>query len=282
MNSVNEAEEMDVGSLLRDRREQLGWTMAEVAEKTRIRRAYLAALEENRFDALPAPAYLSGFLRSYAGALGLDPEGVLLRLRAQTDIRQGTGKEAAAPPGPETVGGPPFRSRRPHPALLLAVLIAVGLLLYGQYGRTPLLDASPAPSAPDLPAVADEKPTLTSDAVIPPSPGETVIADSKEPVAEDVAESPELPVLPAAGGMLRLEAKAPVVLEVEVDDRSPQRYDLGAESVLRWKVEHRFRITAAPPQAVLLWVEETPFTMGGRSELELPAAKMGAGGDVSR
>jgi hypothetical protein len=46
--------------------------LGEVERETRIRERYLAALEEERFELLPARAYAKGFLRVYADFLGLD------------------------------------------------------------------------------------------------------------------------------------------------------------------------------------------------------------------
>jgi hypothetical protein len=62
----------DIGSSLRDARVRQGLDFPELEERTKIRPKYLRALEEERFDILPAPTYVRGFLRSYAEALGLD------------------------------------------------------------------------------------------------------------------------------------------------------------------------------------------------------------------
>jgi hypothetical protein len=62
----------DIGSSLRDARERQGLDFPELEERTKIRPKYLRALEDERFDILPAPTYVKGFLRSYAEALGLD------------------------------------------------------------------------------------------------------------------------------------------------------------------------------------------------------------------
>jgi len=272
MNPVNETEEPDVGALLKSKREGLGLTIAEIAEKTRIRRAYLAALEENRFDALPAPAYLSGFLRIYAAALGLDPEALLRSLRAQADLSEPAGRQAVTLSVPSSRGR---RQRRSLPFLLLAGLAAVGLLIYVQYGHDRLRDASPAPNLKPAPFPA------VVGAGVSAAP-EKVATAAEESAVEPTVAPPEFPGIPAAGGMLRLEASAPVVLEVEVDDRKPQRYDLRAASVLRWKVEHRFRLAADPPQAIALWLDEAPLVLGGRSELELLAAEKGDAEEVLR
>ncbi|HEX4745586.1 MAG TPA: RodZ domain-containing protein [Gaiellaceae bacterium] len=62
----------DIGSSLREARERQNLDFPELEERTKIRPKYLRALEDERFDILPAPTYVRGFLRSYAEALGLD------------------------------------------------------------------------------------------------------------------------------------------------------------------------------------------------------------------
>src|ERR1700712_4936695 len=66
-----------VGTDLRAARERLGWSVEECAGALRIRREYLAALENGRCAGLPGPAYAAGFLRSYGRALGLDPDDLV-------------------------------------------------------------------------------------------------------------------------------------------------------------------------------------------------------------
>lgn len=60
------------GSLLRRLRESADATLEDVAEITKVSKRYLAALEENDFDTLPAFVYVRGFVGEYARALGLD------------------------------------------------------------------------------------------------------------------------------------------------------------------------------------------------------------------
>jgi hypothetical protein len=62
----------DIGSSLREARVRQELDFPELEERTKIRPKYLRALEDERFDLLPAPTYVRGFLRSYAEALGLD------------------------------------------------------------------------------------------------------------------------------------------------------------------------------------------------------------------
>ena len=72
----------EVGSRLREAREQQGLSLEQAEETTRIRRVFLEALEEERFDVLPGDVYTSGFIRNYAQFLGLDPQELLASFRA--------------------------------------------------------------------------------------------------------------------------------------------------------------------------------------------------------
>jgi flagellar biosynthesis protein FlhG len=65
------------GKLLREVREALGVELREISERTKISAGYLSAIEEERFDKLPAPVYVRGFLVEYCKLLGLDVARVL-------------------------------------------------------------------------------------------------------------------------------------------------------------------------------------------------------------
>jgi cytoskeletal protein RodZ len=66
-----------LGDVLRESREQLGLSMDDVEASTRIKRAYLEALEAEDFDRLPNYVAARGFLRNYASVLKLDVDYVL-------------------------------------------------------------------------------------------------------------------------------------------------------------------------------------------------------------
>jgi hypothetical protein len=62
----------EIGTSLREARLRHGYELVEAEQATKIRAKYLRALEEERFELLPAQTYVKGFLRSYADYLGLD------------------------------------------------------------------------------------------------------------------------------------------------------------------------------------------------------------------
>jgi len=71
------------GNDLRAARQRLGWPIEVVAAELRIRQAHLEALEAGRSDLLPGRAYAVAFLRTYAAALGLDPDEIARRFKAE-------------------------------------------------------------------------------------------------------------------------------------------------------------------------------------------------------
>jgi cytoskeleton protein RodZ len=66
-----------VGKKLREAREAKKLTLAEAASSTHIRLHYLEAMESGKFDVLPSRLQVKGFLRAYAGYLGLNPQPLI-------------------------------------------------------------------------------------------------------------------------------------------------------------------------------------------------------------
>jgi len=62
----------EIGNSLREARARRQIPLGQAEGATKIRGKYLRALEEERFDLLPAETYVKGFLRTYADYLGLD------------------------------------------------------------------------------------------------------------------------------------------------------------------------------------------------------------------
>ena len=87
----------EIGSTLREARMRQGLELRDAERATRIRARYLAALEEERFDQLPAEAYAKGFLRTYADFLGLDADLFVAELNSRF--------EASRPPPPPSPSG---------------------------------------------------------------------------------------------------------------------------------------------------------------------------------
>lgn len=78
-----------LGKYLRKERELKKVSLGELSTNTRVRGHILKAIEEDRYDLLPSPTFVKGFLTSYAKYVGIDPNDVVHRyqvaLRGQFD-----------------------------------------------------------------------------------------------------------------------------------------------------------------------------------------------------
>ena len=63
---------MEIGRILRQVREEKGLTLEQAEEKTKIRRKYIEALENEKYEVLPGPVYVRAFIRTYAKYLDLN------------------------------------------------------------------------------------------------------------------------------------------------------------------------------------------------------------------
>ena len=72
-----------VAEQLRQAREAQNLTVHEVADITKIRTDHIRALDEGDYDVFPAPVYIRGFVRTYAGFLHLDVSRLIEQLNEE-------------------------------------------------------------------------------------------------------------------------------------------------------------------------------------------------------
>lgn len=68
-----------IGSYLKREREFRKISLEEISAATRIKLAFLEAIEQDYYERIPAGAFLRGYLKAYAAHVGLDSADVLLR-----------------------------------------------------------------------------------------------------------------------------------------------------------------------------------------------------------
>lgn len=145
-----------VGADLRAAREQAGWTLPQLAAHLRIRLPYLEALEEGRIALLPGNAYAVAFMRSYASALGLDPEEIVRRFRREAaEVNARTELEFPAP--------------LPERGIPAGAIVVVGLVIaIGGYAVWWRGGGAPAP-APLVAEVPSHLAAITMPPALPPA-----------------------------------------------------------------------------------------------------------------
>lgn len=200
------------GDWLRRQREMREISLRDIADRTKISLRYLQAMEDNRFDLLPAPIFAKGFLREYARYVGLSPDEVVnhyLSVQQQANPEEeGVKKDTTlAAQRPHRVK--PVRSWTYGLFLALSLLALVGivaaLVWYADKRREdPGGDVAPSIAAPPEPQSAPiAVPLATPDR--PKAPLEVtldftadcwveVTADGKRLVAEQRVQGESLPV----------------------------------------------------------------------------------------
>ena len=73
----DDAQAVGPGQLLRNAREQLGWTREQVASRIHLRLTLIAAIEADTYDKHTSHTFIRGYLRAYAKLVGIPEETIL-------------------------------------------------------------------------------------------------------------------------------------------------------------------------------------------------------------
>ena len=143
--------------------------MERAADDTKIRADYLMRMESDEFDFL-APAYVRGFLKTYAKYLRVDPDPLIHEFERRYAVRRvdtaqllAEGNRRNAPPGPRKIN-----SWTVAGAVALLGIVALGLIGVTQgrddsrrqvAERGDEANEEPQAAAPEKPATPDQSPS---------------------------------------------------------------------------------------------------------------------------
>ncbi len=183
-----------LGDTLRARRIEMGKTLADAEAATRIRARLLGALEDGAYDRLPNPAYVRGYITSYARWLELEVQPLLTMYRAESGA---VGPTAAVPRREQVV--PPREKAHAVPwktaVIVAGLLVTIVLAFWGVRSLSQDRDTTPP-----LPAEPETTQTATS-------PG---TAATSAPPAVEESRAPTVTTEPLTG--------EPFTVKVEVGD----------------------------------------------------------------
>ncbi|MGL6042690.1 MAG: helix-turn-helix domain-containing protein [Sandaracinobacteroides sp.] len=180
-----------IGSALKQAREAAGLTLAQVAERTKVRPGILTQIEADAHDQLPALTYSIGFVKAYARTVGLDPIAAAERYRLESQ---------KGDPVPTMIDLQPLEEQRlPSRGLVVGTVAALVLLIGGfwAWGAGWLAPGAPAAPAPvrDEGAATDPDPAGPADALAPPpapiAAGGAVVLTATEEVWLRIADGQE-------------------------------------------------------------------------------------------
>jgi cytoskeleton protein RodZ len=198
------------GLPLAQAREALGISVVDMAGRLRLHPRQISAIDDERLDLLPEPAFVRGFIRNYAKEVKLDPAPLLDALTAR--LPPPPAEQAPAPAGLVATevrrAGVERASRLAVIGGTLAVLIVLGLvgwiasLRMEQGGSAALPGASPASSPTSSPASSD--PQAGPQASAPASAQTDAQTD-----AQAASPSSAQPPAPGSGAPASAAATAP-------------------------------------------------------------------------
>ena len=252
-----------IGDRLKTAREAKGLSLDDVATQTRIPIRHLQHIEREEWDALPAPTYCVGFVRSYANTIGLDGAELGRELRDQLG---GTRTRAPAPEyfQPADPARVPPRSLAIVAGILAIVLIAGYLIWRGSLDDgeqstsvTVPVPAATAPAADARPAAPQAQPQQLA--------GQPVTLAATAPVWVRVYEqggatlmertmaAGETYQIPATARQPMLRVGAPEALRVMVGQTAipqlgPAGRPVGNVSIRAEDLAARLQGQASPPQ----------------------------------
>ena len=255
-----------IGDLFRNQREKMGLSHAQVSETTRIRPYILEALENENWEVLPSPVFVTGFIRSYARSLGLEQEKIVLLYHKYVPA-----------------GAPPFRplvepaSHRKASFVILVFLLLIMAAAYYLWQEDPAhekIKAVPETTRAEVDKVTNSEDTRD----VPHETGPAISNEQKKPAAGPVSNSPgsslarsdsisepgprpsemeppedlsggeesrETVPVPVAGSdllVLKVTVRERTYVRMVVDAQEPKEYVFRAGSNPQWEAKEGFDI----------------------------------------
>ncbi|MCS0403824.1 cytoskeleton protein RodZ [Vibrio diabolicus] len=183
---------IEAGTLLKNKRESLGMSQKQVADRLRLRVSVIEDIENNRFESQQVATFTRGYLRSYAKFVGLDEKMVLTALEQTADVQ----------PQEQEIEMQSFSRKtkdEKHNSRIMLLTWVIGLVIIGisaawwwQNQQENSLTKEVTDSSVEAP-----KPTAQELADIDLMTAEELIASTPENVvstSNDVVETSEVPV----------------------------------------------------------------------------------------
>jgi len=287
------------GENLRREREMRGISLEEISSATKISIRFLQALENDDFTSIPGGIFTRGFIRAYAGYLGLDQEQVMAEYQsvAQSEDYELSRLSSANRPAPK-------RGRRIAvlPLIVAAVLLVSGYALFRYAHRAtyaPIAVATPVPSS-GAPAPHDQS-SASGAATSPSNPatpntsvaaGGTTAGTETQAVSSTPNSAEMNPaaassgnttkrVVPASAGpaentpasqdglVLQVAATQPVWVSVDADGKTALQRVLRPNDVTTLKAKEYFDVTAGNAQGIILTLNgDTLKPLGREGEVK--------------
>ena len=257
------------GQILKENREKQGLSIEEVALTLKVNTKVLVAIENGEPSALPAKAFVRGFVQSYSQLLKLDVDHIMATFYEE----MGTTKPKAAQKEPTySKSSPTFPSLSLSKKSWLQIGAAVGLCLLiivviflvrtvEKYEK----EATPATIDTPIAPLPSPTPTATPEPAPTPTP-EPTPAPTPEPTPTPTPEpTPQQEQAKTSPQHVLIESFDRITLKYSLDGKDEKELTLEADQVQVFKAEKSIR----------LWVSD-----GGSINLTHNGRDLGVPGDL--
>ena len=280
-------QKQEIAELLKTQRENLGLSIGDIYEHTRINPEFIKVLEAGQFDLLPV-AYARLFLKTYAQALNLNVRDILILFDRSVVLPR---ERATALPSPERG----INRSAIFISLLAFAVIAVVIIILNSREETPLtapLDTttSPLPIPDSTESVISTEQISISEEEMPSDSAKSVqemqLRDSTQSVmpslsenqmmpSDIVAETPAsqpapsvlstynlpIPGVIAEGEIMILSgvARENAHLSITADDRGVFAGVLPVGRQQRWLAHDRFQVEIQRASSISLSLQDQPL-----------------------
>jgi len=282
-------ETFTLGQLIKERREAKGLTPEEVSTATRIKLAFLKAIEEDNYRLLPDEAYILRFLYDYATFLNLDWNEVMALFKQQTRRKEGRSFALGVDRKAYT-----FSLRKAVPSLVLllflisSVFVVLSLLQRPQERPVPQSGPVEKPlqeAQPGLPVTTEKREETSPQATLTPKQKETLpqavpapeqkvapsqVAPTPKPtaVAPQATSPPQKPSptkRPPAQHVLKARASEPTWIQLRIDGGEEKEVLLKPGDIAVWTAKETFILTVGNAGGVKLELDGTSLPKLGTS-----------------
>lgn len=268
----------ELGQHLKEAREQKDISLDDLQQTTKIQKRYLIAIEEGRFDSLPGLFYARAFIKTYAEAIGLDPEPLFDQFRDElpnpqresVQLPSRTDRARVAPKAPrKRPKGSPFVSTLL--AIVFIAIIVIVIYLFNQGNTGPEIVEQPDTSEnvegefsealpeEEEPATEEEEPVVDEDeqADVEPEP-----EPEPNPISLNFIESQgNVSYYELVGGTLeaiRIEVSGTSYIDVKnALGKELYRSDQGESTTLDFSGEEEILLNFGASTNVNLFIGET-------------------------
>jgi cytoskeletal protein RodZ len=263
---------------LRQVREEKSVRLEELAAYTRIRLSFLQAMEEGRFEELPEPIYVQGFIRHYGDAIGLDGAALAKSVANICLTPQESNNENQVVDEKPTIYIPLF-----VPYVLLLGVASFGLFFLlnpqrsvqssSQKDLSPLAAEQNTESATVTSSVTSSKPKtrspVTSSTTKTSSPALTTITPTPSSALTSVTPTPSPQEATTTPVEVTIELQDKSWLRVKVDGKTEFEGELNKGEKKTWTAQKEVMVRSGNAGAVLISTnKKQPTPLGSMGSIK--------------